>query len=701
MRLKKKKLCVIIAILATGSQLAHANEIGEDNNKKIKKVEKIVVMGKQVDSGGLGARTILNTPFSVEAVDEKQIEERQAMGIDEILNGIAGVRTAANGISAVIPEVTVRGLKLDQYNGYKVDGLPFANRTTLPVEHFSQVELIKGLAGFQYGFGSPGGIVNYVSKKAEIENELSINLGYSSDGVYKVSADASGFFGSEEQFSARFIAVHEEGDTYVDRGYLDRDSVSLDLRYDLNDAVTLHGNYLFQERQADGVIFAIFTPNNDIDFKLPEPINGSTGLAPSESWYWNESEFFTFGADIKISNNWKSKINYRSTTASTAWKEGNADIFNEEGDFTFLQFVGRQDHSFDNIQVLFLGEIKTGELSHNITFGASAQELEQLNGEFGQGHDWDVPEIGNIYNVIPLTGATNTPFTQSLTKAQVITQKAVFASDTITYGSFTFLAGLRWNEFVQEDFAGDGTITKDYKTSDIVPSFALNYKSSKDSTYYISYVESIEKGGQANIVHENYPETFDALKSDQIEVGVKLQKEMWSMNTAVFQIERGSEYTNNFNVYVQNGLSRYEGIELGLSLFPLEGMTLRVEGAVLNAKFVEGESNVGNYLPGTPKEQASFTLEYEPTSIEGLMLRGSYSYIGDSKLQANNYTSVDSYATVDLFARYILETETPVTFTFGVKNLLNEDYWTVRNSGSPGIQAGAPRTISLGVSTSF
>jgi len=136
-------------------------------------------------------------------------------------------------------------------------------------------------------------------------------------------------------------------------------------------------------------------------------------------------------------------------------------------------------------------------------------------------------------------------------------------------------------------------------------------------------------------------------------------------------------------------------------VFPLEGMTLRVEGAVLNAKFVEGESNVGNYLPGTPKEQASFTLEYEPTSIEGLMLRGSYSYIGDSKLQANNYTSVDSYATVDLFARYILETETPVTFTFGVKNLLNEDYWTVRNSGSPGIQAGAPRTISLGVSTSF
>ncbi|CAH2774854.1 MAG: Ferrichrome-iron receptor [uncultured Paraburkholderia sp.] len=49
----------------------------------------------------------------------------------------------------------------DTLNSFKMDGQTFPSwDTDLSLEPFEQVELLKGLSGFMYSFGSLGGIVN-------------------------------------------------------------------------------------------------------------------------------------------------------------------------------------------------------------------------------------------------------------------------------------------------------------------------------------------------------------------------------------------------------------------------------------------------------------------------------------------------------------------------------------------------------------
>ena len=109
-------------------------------------------LARSAGGGALGSRSELETPFSLRVVPIVEIQSRQAQSIDEVLKLDASVRQAGSGTLGILSLVTVRGMLVDLFNGYKVDGLTYPNRTSLPIEHMEQVELMKGLSGFMYGF---------------------------------------------------------------------------------------------------------------------------------------------------------------------------------------------------------------------------------------------------------------------------------------------------------------------------------------------------------------------------------------------------------------------------------------------------------------------------------------------------------------------------------------------------------------------
>mgnify|MGYP004710570437 FL=1 len=76
--------------------------------------------------------------------------------------------------------MTVRGVPLDDYNGYKINGTPFFMTTVeLPLESFEAVQLLKGASGFMYGFNAPGGIIDFQTKKPTDARTFSFDAGYS------------------------------------------------------------------------------------------------------------------------------------------------------------------------------------------------------------------------------------------------------------------------------------------------------------------------------------------------------------------------------------------------------------------------------------------------------------------------------------------------------------------------------------------
>ena len=127
----------------------------------------------------------------------EDLAERQVSKLGDVFALDASVSDNSGAYSSWASYVTVRGLPLDWQNAYRIDGKPFLSYAiTLPYEHFEQIELLKGSSGFMYGFGSPGGIVNYVTKKPTEQPVRSIDIGYKSDSLWSEHVDLGGRFGA-------------------------------------------------------------------------------------------------------------------------------------------------------------------------------------------------------------------------------------------------------------------------------------------------------------------------------------------------------------------------------------------------------------------------------------------------------------------------------------------------------------------------
>ena len=90
--------------------------------------------------GALGNNRPLDTPFSIRTVTSAEIQERQVKSLSRLLSQDASVVTNGDTYSFNSYSVTVRGVPLDDYNGYKINGSPFYMTTVeLPLESFENV----------------------------------------------------------------------------------------------------------------------------------------------------------------------------------------------------------------------------------------------------------------------------------------------------------------------------------------------------------------------------------------------------------------------------------------------------------------------------------------------------------------------------------------------------------------------------------
>ena len=133
-----------------------------------------------ISAGALGSRKQVDTPFSTHVVTSEEGEDLFATTANDLFKYDPAVAVISNNTISENSMFTVRGMPIDTLNGIKVDGQSFPSwDTDLSLEPFEQVQLLKGLSGFMYGFGAPGGIVNYVLKRPTDDPYRSISIGYS------------------------------------------------------------------------------------------------------------------------------------------------------------------------------------------------------------------------------------------------------------------------------------------------------------------------------------------------------------------------------------------------------------------------------------------------------------------------------------------------------------------------------------------
>jgi iron complex outermembrane receptor protein len=508
-----------------------------------------------------GTRTQLETPYSTTVVSGEELEDRQVKKLGDVFARDASVSDNSNPYNAWASYITVRGMQLDWQNSFRIDGQPFnAYGITMPYEQLESVQLLKGLSGFMYGFGSPGGIVNYVTKKPPVTDKqiASVDVGYASTAVWMSHVDLGGRVGPDSMFGYRFNATHEEGTTY-NGGNVRRNSFSLATDARITRDLTAIFGALYQDRHASGITTAISTAQYTGTSLPPTLSGGSSTLVTPDQHLDTNLQIYTAGLRYDLNQNWTLSTTYSFSKSTRCRNESTFYLLNPAGDYNDTRFEGKEGHQLNTWQVMAEGLVKTGPLQHQLVFGAAYQKQTNdytANSFYGQ------IGTGNIYQ--PNVNRYDNQGFYTYRNAD-ITQKALFASDTIALTQrWSVLGGVRYTNYEQHGYDLDGATTSTYTQNGVVtPSVALMYKLAPTTTLYASYVESLEAG---NVVSESYVNAGAVLKplrSKQYEIGVKSQNDRWSATAALFRIERGAQYANSDNVFVEDGESIFQGIEAG------------------------------------------------------------------------------------------------------------------------------------------
>ncbi len=698
-----RRFIAVMILAALMIRTVHADDADPQHAKNLSQVT--VVANRNSDSyhagdasaGALGTRSVLDTPFSIDAVTAELLQNQHALDINDAFKTDPAVTPLETGYAGESSGIAVRGLPVDLLNGYKMDGLSIPNwGSDMPLEPFRQIELLKGPGGFMYGFGQPGGILNFVSKQPTPQPYAGFTLGYVSDGVFKEAVDLGGTFGGRGGWGYRINLAHEEGDTFVDGGHIKRDAASLALTKDIAADLHWHFNSIYQDRDAQGAYYGIIL-GQDFGFpvaapvRVPAPLDGDQRVSQPFTGYQTSFRVANTGVEWDISPDWSFSLDYSYARQTRDNRDSALILTDNQGGYTDLNYIGHSVYGYRQWQGMFSGKFETGSIGHDVVFGASWQRLDEhyprdfQSVVLGQGTIFDVPLLANP--AVAMNRATYLADTNA--------QRSLFASDTLTFSpQWSALLGLRYMDYDDKTFnAGSPVIAARYQRSPLTPTAALIYKPIAPVSLYASYVQSLEQGGSAPQNAVNAYQTFAPTVSKQFEVGAKTEFDTWNANLALFRVNRSLQYLNSDNVFVQNGRTRYQGIDLSAQMLLAKDWTLLGGVMLLDASNVRAAADVdGKRAYGAPRVQGNLYVEYAVPQIAGLVVNAGGRYVGDEAIEADNSNLIGAYHTFDIGARYSTSLGShAITYRLGIDNLANEKYWLT--SWGFILNQGTPRTV--------
>lgn len=636
-----------------------------------------VAAADSISAGALGSRKQVDTPFSTHVVTSEEAQDLNANTANDLFKYDPAVSAISDNAISENSMFTVRGLPIDTLNGIKVDGQSFPSwDTDLALEQFERVELLKGLSGFMYGFGAPGGIVNYVLKRPTDTPYRSFSVGYQSAGVFSEKLDLGGRFGNDDRFGYRLNLVNEQGNTAEANGHLNRKMASLAMDFRITPDLTWSADAFYQKRKTEGTLFGLMFGSG---LGIPDASTVTHQLTQPQNFYQVEMASFGTGLDYRLSENWHASVKYRFAKENRTNSDSLLYVFNDAGDYSNTLYAAMTRYFYQNVDAMVQGKFNTGSLKHDVVFGAGYQS--QMT-EYDNSEGWNVGYplgIGNLYGSTLLTNE-EVHIGENLYRQSRTTQTALYASDTVEFTSrLSALVGVRYTQFRQHTYNTDGSAMAEYSANPVTPTLALMFKTDPYSTLYASYVESLEQGGTASNMNANFPATYGPLRSKQYEVGFKTDREKWGANLALFRVDQGYNYTNSANIFVQDGTKRYEGLDA--SGWVQLSSDWRVLGGVmwLNTKAVDIDDPTveGKRIYGAPRFTATGRIEYNPSYMRPLTLAFGAKYVSDMAVDAANTQFVPAYVTYDLSGKYEARIAgKDVTFRAGINNLLNRRYWT-------------------------
>ncbi|MGN7999741.1 TonB-dependent siderophore receptor [Sphingomonas sp. 22176] len=689
-------LSFLSAMMLTGGAAcpaASAQEVGQIADKRRADGD-IIVTGLKPDegqnrigeNGAMGAKALLDTPYSVTVVDAEDIARRQANSIAQIFANDPSVFSSAPSGSTNWWGTQIRGLGV---RNYYIDDVPLLLYWggDFPLEPIESVTALKGLTGFMYGFGAPGGVISYRTKRPTSEPMMTTEIGYRTNSVFYARADVGGPLTRDGSLGYRVNLGGEKGTAYNQAG-VNRLVGSLALDYAFNPNLKWHATATYEDSNLQHEPFQFYWADY-AGSELPRPTYDYSKLNVANSYYKARTLATATGLDWTFADGWTARLTYGYTSKYHRSNKMFVYMRNPAGDYEGYAYNFAELDKNHFVQAMVQGNVVTGPIRHDIVAGASFQLTDSAFGYSDKDYYWGNDFNGNIYQDQPFRVTRSISFGTDGWPTRE-RQKALFLSDTLHFGEhLQAMLGARYTQYRLFDLDGDASVDSGYRTSAVTPTLALIYKPAPYVSIYGSYVEAMEPGSRVGGEYANAGEVLKATLSRQYEVGAKFEHRRLSLTLAGFRIERAAtidRLVNGARRLTQGGLTLYKGgeaigsyrlsddLKLGAGVIYLDPSIRNVSAG--------NEDLRGNVPAGAAKWQLTSDAEYHVPAIPGLSLHGNVRHTGKAPTNDSNSLYVPAYTTANAGFQFdTLIDGRKVTFTGNVNNLFNAKYWTQTNIG--------------------
>jgi iron complex outermembrane receptor protein len=669
--------------------------------------------------GGTEEVALKDIPASVTVISKDLLDDRQARVMSEAarLDASIGDYYAAMGY---YENLYIRGFPLDAATSYRINGMSVTGEQNIAFENKERLEILKGVGAMQAGAASPGGIINYVTKRPKVVQ--SITLGTGERGTQYVAADYGTFLGEAKSLGIRINAAHENIRPYVKDAKGERQFFSLAADAKISSKTLIKLDFEYQDKSQKSVPGLMLLGGTTLP-SVKSDINLShySWVLPTEI----KSKNVGLRLDHEINDSLKLfananrsevKINDRLAYpyGCSADASGASGTFCSGGQFDVYDFrsdgeVRRNDH----FQTGLAGKAKTGTIHHQWTLGVSELKRSVYKGA----SVYELKGSDNIYslnaNISPSTGNTGTVY-----KILDHSQSSLFAHDQIQLTEKTKLfLGHRVLEMKQAAYSvSNGTQYSSLNKTWHLPQIGASHALTSQLTNYVSYSKGLEPGTIALPDSFRNSQVMAPRRTEQVEIGSK-----YAMNTdslisfAIFQSERPNEYAKDYgqdadNIYrstlVQEGKVINTGAEATFAYKATNRLNLLSSAMYLEAKQSGASlsSQNGKQAVGIPHWKAVIFADYLLPQVENLSVQGGWTYISSKGVTLDNSITAPGYHKFDAGLKYINQLgSSQATYRLNIENLFDKFYWrdVSQTYGSNTLYPGAPRIFRASATFDF
>jgi iron complex outermembrane receptor protein len=645
-----------------------------------------------VQAGTFRNARVLDTPLTVNVITREVLDAQGAQGLYDALRNTGGVtRSQLNG--ATYDNVAVRGILVENRGNYRLNGsLPVINLVEQPLEDKARVEVLKGVSALYYGFAPPSGIINFTTKRPTADPVLAFAVKGDQHGSLVGHVDAGGRFGADDRYGARVNVAGGSVDTGV-RGVDGHRALyagAFDWKVNDRVALRLDAEHVRKDIPEPAAI-ALLAPVNGV-IPLPALPDPRTNYAGDWQRYDAQATNVLARADVKLSPQWA--LTLEGGRAETERDRAYSQLQNYSlttGAGTLRMFLTKdQRYRNDNARAELAGVVRTGPLSHELTFGWTRNERWQR----GTGSQ-TIDVAQNLYT--PVDVAPRAITTALAVSPSTITDAGLYAFDRVQVSDrWQVLAGLRYSDY-------ESVGTARYVATDVSPSAAVIFKPTPRISVYATWLRGLEEGGTAPANTVNAFEVLPPAVSEQAEFGVKAEAFTGIvLQAAAFRIERPSTFRNADNRFVMDGETVYRGVEFAASGEIAPTVSVLASSLWLDAEQTRASTAtlIGKTPENTPRWTGSLFVEWRPAALAGLALNAGAFHTGKRAVNAANQAFVAGYTTGTVGARYGWTVgRSTVTAQLNVDNVTNETYWNSAGNGLLGVSL--PRTARFAVTTAF